>query len=376
MTPTSPILQAAALLPALKALRIDYRGFPINAVDPTGDRMYVAIEDTAGNVSVYPNPDADAAKAADWTSWYTKLSDINVVGNTNLNAISGFAIGFGVRCECLGDYPGGTGNVMFDNIRLYAPTCIPLYRPTADIEPMDGDCAVDIKDLDFLATDWLKKAGTCTFPVTPPATLPVLWYKFDDTGPTCTIADSGASTNPDRPAEGYTGTVSRSYGEPPVVAPECAPLNWDATGGRSVDHPRCFYIPGTLESGSNPIFQYFVKCDTNALDFMNDDAHSADNGGGGISFAVWINAELSANQFLVQWCGLFNITATGDILEVPCPDKYACGQHYAILRLHLLEPGLELLQYLPFSQLAAYRLWRPLEPLCLRQGTRQSNYLL
>ncbi len=43
--------------------------------------------------------------------------------------------------------------MMFDNIRLYAPTCIPLYRLTADMEQMDGDCDVDIIDLDVLATD-------------------------------------------------------------------------------------------------------------------------------------------------------------------------------------------------------------------------------
>ncbi len=63
----------------------------------------MAIEDTAGNVSVYDNPDANAALAADWTSWYSNLYDINAVGNTNLNTISGFAIGFGLRCNYLDD---------------------------------------------------------------------------------------------------------------------------------------------------------------------------------------------------------------------------------------------------------------------------------
>ena len=64
----------------------------------------MAIEDTAGNVGVYQNPDANAALVGNWTSWYSNLYDINAAGiplPVNLEAISGFAIGFGVRCNDL-----------------------------------------------------------------------------------------------------------------------------------------------------------------------------------------------------------------------------------------------------------------------------------
>jgi hypothetical protein len=137
--------------PSHKALRIDYRGTALNAAHPIYDRMYVAIEDTAGNVSVYDNPDANAAQVSSWTSWYSKLTDINAVGNTNLEAISGFAIGFGVRCNAF-EPGGGDGNVMFDNIRLYNAVCVPQYGPTADL---NNDCYVDLVDLNVLSQKWL-----------------------------------------------------------------------------------------------------------------------------------------------------------------------------------------------------------------------------
>ena len=41
--------------------------------------MYVAIEDTAGNVAIYLNPDPNAQLIGNWTSWYTALKDINAI---------------------------------------------------------------------------------------------------------------------------------------------------------------------------------------------------------------------------------------------------------------------------------------------------------
>jgi hypothetical protein len=148
------------IYPAPKKLRIDYRGTAVNAADPVYDRMYVAIEDTAGNVSVYPNPDAHAAQVGNWTSWYIALTDINALGAPHpvkLNAVTGFAIGFGQRCNNY-DFGGGDGNVMFDNIRLYAQTCNPTYGPTADFT---GDCYVDLDDLMIMAQEWLIYNPPC-----------------------------------------------------------------------------------------------------------------------------------------------------------------------------------------------------------------------
>jgi hypothetical protein len=156
--------------PAPKALRIDYLGAATNAVDPVYDRMYVAIEDTMGNVAVYQNPDGNAALVDNWTSWYAALTDINAAGaplTVNLNAISGFAIGFGIRGNNW-DFSGGEGNVMFDNIRLFASTCVPQFGPTADF---DGDCTVDLDDLELMAYYWLTD---CTPPRDCPTGQPMV----------------------------------------------------------------------------------------------------------------------------------------------------------------------------------------------------------
>jgi hypothetical protein len=149
--PGTTFTGGGVISPAPKALRIDYRGVATNSVDPVYDRMYVVLEDTAGNVSVYDNPDGNAAQVGDWTSWYSILTDINAAGNTNLNAISGFAIGFGVRGN---NYlpGGGDGNVMFDNIRLEPQTC---EWPGVFQADFDGDCYVDLYDLALMAQFWL-----------------------------------------------------------------------------------------------------------------------------------------------------------------------------------------------------------------------------
>ncbi len=160
------------LSPSLTTLRIDYLGAALNSVDPVYDRMYVAIEDTAGNVSFYDNPDGNAAQVSSWTSWYSKLTDINAAGlpnPVNLQAISSLAIGFGVRCtEYYMGSGTGDGNVMFDNIRLYSPTCVPQFGPTADF---DEDCAVNLNDLAFMALYWLTD---CTPPRDCPMGQPMI----------------------------------------------------------------------------------------------------------------------------------------------------------------------------------------------------------
>jgi hypothetical protein len=278
--------------PAPRALRIDYRGYAVNAHDPVYDRMYVAIEDTAGNVSVYDNPDGNAALVGNWTSWYTALKDINVIGNTNLNAITGFAIGFGSRCDNY-TFGGGDGNVMFDNIRLYAATCVPQYGPTADL---DGDCDVDVNDLALLAADWLTHASNLVFsPCTAPHKAPILWYKFNESNQNANPVDSGTGD-----ANNYTGTVTAWIAS-----------NWKVGGGR--DGNNCLYLP--------PGAGCYVAAPPAALGFMGDAAHNT-AGGGGISFSIWINADETSGLMQTSWNGVFGVWDANvalETLEVHCP---------------------------------------------------------
>jgi hypothetical protein len=305
------------VFPAAKLLRIDYRGTATNPVpgegaNPLTDNMYVAIEDTVGNVSVYLNPDANAQLVGNWTSWYTQLTDINAVGNTNLNAITGFAIGFGIRCNNY-DYDGRgdtdpNGVVFFDNIRLYGSTCVPGKGPAAD---MDGDCDVDINDMDRLASDWLQHADNFVFsPCTVPSKAPILWYKFNESGPTTnTVIDYGTGDGND-----YTGTVNA------FIA-----ANWKSGGGR--DGNNCLYLP----PGGGCYVLAPVAAPLNSLSFMGDTAHRApadgnsSPGGGGISFSVWINADMTAGNMQSSWNGLFgtwNGAVSTETLEIHCPSPF------------------------------------------------------
>jgi hypothetical protein len=157
---------------------------------------------------------------------------------------------------------------MFDNIRLWASTCNADYAyDNGLLADLNRDCTVDINDLDLFANDWLKLAETRTFTVTQPAA-PVLWYKFNETGTVTTAADSSGNI--------YVGTI---------VNPSS--LTWKSGEGRLADTNGCLYLPPGANSS--------VRIDVASLGFMGDDAHSVANLGGGITFATWINADLTAD---------------------------------------------------------------------------------
>jgi hypothetical protein len=188
--------------PEPNTLRIDYKGRATNAANnlsgscpaPLGggdlDRMYVAIEDSAGDVAIYLNPNSNAQRVTNWTSWYTALKDINDLAHgtapdgsahtVNLEAITGFSIGFGIRGDTSdSDLADQNSVVMFDNIQLVLPYTPQAGQLTADFTG-DGiinfadfaimgqewhrcgqadiypDCIVDLMDLEVLAEEWLK----------------------------------------------------------------------------------------------------------------------------------------------------------------------------------------------------------------------------
>jgi hypothetical protein len=278
-------------------LRVDYVGAVTNSGsydeghEHPLDTLYVALEDTAGNVGVYYNTDPNGVKATTWQQWYIPLNDPNFSGVT-MTAISNFYLGVGLRCNDGGH--GSTGTMMFDNIRLYAQTCNPNppFDLTAD---MDRDCDVDVNDLDIFANDWLEHAEDRTFAITPPADSNlILWYKFNDHG------DSNASPIDYGKTGTYTGTV---------INPSS--LTWKPLGR---DGNNCLYLP---PGGQNS----YVEAAVAALSFMADGNH--DNaGGGGISVSVWINADTTSTNMLTSWNGLFGVWDSAvalETLEVHCP---------------------------------------------------------
>lgn len=291
------------------ALRVDYVGAAINGVDELYNRMYVALEDTAGNVAVYNNPDGNAALVTSWTQWYSSLKDINAAGYPNvvkLASVNNFYLGFGLRCLLSNDQgTGGDGNVMFDNIRLYAQTCNPSVTLAADL---DGDCDVDINDLMSFSAYWLSAAQPITFDTITEPCAPILWYKFNDSGNTTNVVDYGTGDT-----NNYAGTVNR-----------WSAFNWDATGGRNGGP--CLYIPPIPTAGGGAAnAQTYVEAAPASVGFMGDVNHSAD--GGGVTFAVWANASM-VGDFLVQYPGIWGVwnpANTAETVEVPTPSRLTAG---------------------------------------------------
>lgn len=271
-----------------KLLELWYRGFATNGTDPVYDRMYVAIQDTAGQVSVTLNPDANAQLSGPWAQWDISFSDLNNQNPiTKIASVNDLYIGFGSRCNST--IAGGEGNVMFDDIKLFAKTCNLQFGPAADL---DNNCVVNIGDLDILASDWLvadKDYNWVSTQVAPAA--PILWYKFNEASGT-SVTDSGTGD-----ANDYTGSVIN-------LNPS---LTWDVDGSRN--GTGCIYLVAGQKS--------YVEATTNG----NPLWWVADTNG--ISFSIWANADMTAPQFNEQGCGIFGTwNGSSETLEIHCPSPW------------------------------------------------------
>jgi hypothetical protein len=79
------------------------------------DQLYVAVEDTSGNVSVVAHPDPGATGLVEWQEWQIPLSEF---AGVNMARVSTLYIGVGDP-----DSPqaGGTGLIFIDDIRVGHP---------------------------------------------------------------------------------------------------------------------------------------------------------------------------------------------------------------------------------------------------------------
>jgi len=87
-------------------------GIESNAAEP----LYVAVSNSAGTPAVIYHDDPDAATITTWTEWIIPLQDITAQG-INLANVDRIAIGLGTRGNVT--IPGGSGKMLFDDIRLY-----------------------------------------------------------------------------------------------------------------------------------------------------------------------------------------------------------------------------------------------------------------
>jgi hypothetical protein len=113
------------------------------------EQLYVALEDTVGNIGVVEHDDPNAVTLTDWQEWNIPLTDFTGV---DMNSVKKVYIGLGDREAPV---QGGSGAIYVDDIRACPPRCIAGYsKPLGDIA-QPYDCIVDEKDLEVLAGNWL-----------------------------------------------------------------------------------------------------------------------------------------------------------------------------------------------------------------------------
>ena len=147
--------------PGTEALSMTYKGAADNNTNVPYDRMYVILRDTdadtGGHEALVNNWDPNAAKVTSG-EWDIDLDDFTGLTVAGKMPIKRMLLGFGVPLHHFGD-PGGTGVVIFDNMRIYQPRCVGLYHYRAlpgDIYIKAGEfasngCKVDMNDLRVLS---------------------------------------------------------------------------------------------------------------------------------------------------------------------------------------------------------------------------------
>jgi subtilisin family serine protease len=138
-------------------LSISYIGLSTNSADnnsdPNYDRMYVAIRDASGVMGpVVYNTDANAQKTTTWQEWQIPFSELTKGTTLDLTKEVNLIIGFGQRCNPPWGYPdyipGGSGRVIFDNIRLYNQYSISQSGPS---EGFTDDHEVNLAEVSVMS---------------------------------------------------------------------------------------------------------------------------------------------------------------------------------------------------------------------------------
>jgi hypothetical protein len=94
-------------------LSLWFHGDPANSTE----RIYVAVSNVTGPVAVVTNDEPGATTIDSWTEWVIPLQTFADQG-INLTNVDRIAIGIGTRGSTVA---GGSGKVLFDDIRLYRP---------------------------------------------------------------------------------------------------------------------------------------------------------------------------------------------------------------------------------------------------------------
>ncbi len=149
-----------------KVLQVHLRG---DVPDPASGYMYVGLTDGAHEQIVPYSGPMDIGDSENWYTWRMTLDDFNNIDLAHVRAVV-----IGIRPTSIDDDQFHDGVISIADINLYPAVCLTDRRPTADL---NGDCAVDSRDVEQMAADWLRaRVRSCD--VAEPNE-PVLWYAFD-----------------------------------------------------------------------------------------------------------------------------------------------------------------------------------------------------
>jgi len=174
----------------VKTLTLWFYGDPISDAGET-EQMYVGLKDSnnAYAEARYPMADMNDIKVESWHTWDIPLSNFADANDVNLADVNTLYIGFGKRGSST---QGGSGDVTFDDIRLYPARCMPsLRKPAADL---NNDCIVDFADVQILSDQWLERDVNLSPVQAPKDANLVGWWKLDE-GAGDTAADSSGKGN-------------------------------------------------------------------------------------------------------------------------------------------------------------------------------------
>ena len=148
------------------------------AGNATKGQMVVIIGDGQTEQKVPYAGDLRILAEPQWHACRIALTDFNHVNLANVTSI-----GIGLRAATTDPKERGAGTIYLDDITLHPALCL---RDCNSTDPAEGrleadltaDCAVDYRDLERLAGDWLHDR-TRVLAVAAPNE-PVLWYEFED----------------------------------------------------------------------------------------------------------------------------------------------------------------------------------------------------
>jgi len=155
-----------------KALTLYFKGHEDNSKQP----LYFVVKDGDENEAMVTYDDANGTQEQYWHEWNIDLQDFNGA-DVDLTDVDRVYLGIGVRDAVIptGETGGGSGDVYFEDFRLYQYRCFPdLVTLAGDF---DGDCGVGASDLAIMARDWLL--GDYAAVPSIPQVEPIIWYMFD-----------------------------------------------------------------------------------------------------------------------------------------------------------------------------------------------------